>query len=91
VISVPYLKFGPNIFGVNKKTTTQTAPILAYQPALRPALPCVYGPVEFRDFRAQLIQIDTFLHEGGIESAFITAVATEHATALARASAKAGA
>lgn len=89
--TVPCLKFGPYIFGVNKKTTAQTAPILAYQPALRPALPCVYGPVEFREFRDQLIQIDRFLNEGGIESAFIQAAATEHATALVGASAKAGA
>ena len=67
---------------MTKKTTAQTALILAYQAALRPALPCVYGPVEFREFRDQLIQIDAFLNEGGIESAFIPAAATEHATGL---------
>ena len=49
----------------------------------------MYGPVEFREFRDQLIQIDTFLNAGGIESAFIQVAAAEHATGLAGASAKA--
>jgi hypothetical protein len=74
---------------VNKKPAARTAPILAYQPALRPALPCVYGPVEFREFRDQLVAIDGMLHEGGIEAAFVQAAAAEHAPALAAAGAKA--
>ena len=74
---------------MNKKTTARTAPILAYQPALRPALPCVYGPVEFRVFRDQLVQIDRLLNEGGLESAFVQSAAAEHATAMAEANAKA--
>ena len=63
---------------MNRKTTDQTALILAYEAALRPALPWVYGLVEFREFRDQLIQIDAFLNEGGIESAFIQAGAAVH-------------
>jgi len=30
----------------------------AYQPALRPALPCVYGPLEYREQRALFERID---------------------------------
>ena len=86
---MPCLKFGPYNFGVNNKTTDRTAPILAYQPGLRPALPCVYGPVEFREFRDQLVTIDGMLHEGGIEAAFVRAAAAEHAPVLAQAGAKA--
>jgi IS5 family transposase len=76
---------------VNKKTTLRTSPILAYQPSLRPALPCVYGPIEFRDYRALLVAIDALLLEGGIESAFVRLAAQEHAAALVGASSKAGA
>lgn len=71
-----------------KKTNTErTAPIIAYQPALRPALPCVYGPVDFRDYRDRLVTIDRMLVEGGIEAAFIQAVVAEDAAAWADASA----
>jgi hypothetical protein len=86
---VPCLKSGPHNLGVNKKPAALTAPILAYQPALRPALPCVYGPVEFREFRDQLVTIDAMLHEGGVEAAFVKAAAVEHAATLDGARAKA--
>lgn len=86
--TVPCLKSGSYIFGVNNKTTARTIAILAYQPALRPALPCIYGPVEFRAFRDQLVQIDCFLNEGGLESAFVQSAAVEHAAALVGANAK---
>lgn len=74
---------------MNNKTTVRTAPILAYQPTLRPALPCVYGPVEFREYSALLVTIDGLLMEGGLESAFVRLAAAEHAADLAGASAKA--
>lgn len=63
--------------------------MLAYQPALRPALPCVFGPVEFREYSALLVTIDGLLLEGGLESAFVRLAAEEHAAALVGASAKA--
>lgn len=72
---------------MNKNTTPKTIPILAYQPALRPALPCVYGPVDFRDYRDRLVEIDWMLDEGGIESTFVQAAAAEHAVELEGASA----
>jgi hypothetical protein len=74
---------------VNNKTTARTAPILAYQPALRPALPCVFGPIEFREYSAVLVTIDGLLQEGGIEAAFVRLAAQEHAADLVAASAKA--
>lgn len=52
-------------------TTETNAEILAWQPELRPALPCVYGPIDFREFRDQLIAIDQLLDKGGIEERFV--------------------
>ncbi len=88
---MPCRKSGSHNFGVKKNAAAPTAPNLAYQPALRPALPCVYGPVEFREFRDQLVTIDALLAEGGLEAAFVQAAAAEHAALLSGASAKAGA
>lgn len=72
-----------------KKTHTErTAEIIAYQPALRPALPCIYGPVEFREYRARLETIDRMLVEGGVEVAFIRLALEENAAQWEAASAK---
>lgn len=68
--------------------TAPTAPIISYQPALRPALPCVYGPVDFHDYCDRLVTIDRMLVEGGVEAAFIQAAVAEDAAAWAAASAK---
>jgi IS5 family transposase len=86
---VPCPKSGRYIFGVKKKTPIRTADILAYQPALRPALPCIFGPVEFREFRDQLVQIDAMLTHGGLDATFLTAARAAHATELTGADAKA--
>ena len=42
-----------------------------YQPALRPALPCVYGPLDYREQRALFIRIDGILSVSGLEQDFI--------------------
>jgi hypothetical protein len=76
------------VVGVNKPTQSRTVPTIVYQPALRPALPCIYGPVEFREFRAQLVSIDQMLVEGGLEVSFIQLALAEQAAALADAGAK---
>ena len=76
------------VFGVNNKTTARTTPTIAWQPALRPALPCIYGPVEFRKFRDQLVTIDQMLVEGGVESAFIQRALAENIADWEAASAK---
>ena len=67
--------------------TAQTAPSIIYQPALRPALPCVYGPVDFHDYCARLVTIDRMLVEGGVEAAFIQAAVAEDPAAWAAATA----
>ena len=73
---------------MNQKTTPALAPILVYQPALRPVLPCVCGPVDFRDYRDRLVEIDRMLDQGGVEARFVQSAAAEHAATLAGASAK---
>ncbi len=35
--------------------------IIAYQPELRPALPTVYGPKDYWEFRETLIEMDHLL------------------------------
>ena len=42
-----------------------------YQPALRPALPCVYGPLDYREQRALFERIDLILTISGLEQDFI--------------------
>ncbi len=50
---------------------------MIYQPSLRPALPCVYGPVDFQVYRERLVTIDRMLVEGGVEAAFVQAAVAE--------------
>ena len=49
----------------------RTVDTIAYQPALRPALPCVYGPLEYREQRGQFERIDAMLRDSGLEEEFI--------------------
>lgn len=65
---------------MNKKTETNET-VFSWQPELRPELPCVYGPVDYRVFREQLEQIDRLLDEGGIEADFVRASLAERAGA----------
>jgi len=60
-----------------------------YQPALRPALPCVYGPLDYREQRTLFHRIDSILSASGLEEEFITLTLTErgidtHGTTAAR-------
>lgn len=48
-----------------------------YQPALRPALPCVYGPLDYREQRTLFQRIDSILSASGLEEEFITLTLTE--------------
>jgi hypothetical protein len=50
------------MFWLRKKVNTIT-----YQPALRPALPCVYGPIDYREQRALFQHIDAILSASGLE------------------------
>lgn len=42
-----------------------------FQPDLRPALPCVFGAKDYRDFRDTLVEMDRILAESGLEDAFV--------------------
>jgi hypothetical protein len=46
---------------------------IAYQPELSPALPVVYGNVDYQAFRALLIRIDELLERSGVEAEFLRA------------------
>jgi len=45
--------------------------IITYQPALRPALPCVYGSLDYREQRALFERVDLILSTSGLEQDFI--------------------
>lgn len=49
-----------------------------YQPALRPALPCVYGPLDYREQRALFERIDLILTSSGLEQDFINLALAQH-------------
>lgn len=41
--------------------------IITFQPEFRPALPCVFGAKDYREFRAALIGMDRILSQSGVE------------------------
>ena len=42
-----------------------------FQPDLRPALPCVFGAKDYREYRDTLVEMDRILAESGLEDAFV--------------------
>ena len=60
-------------FFLTYMTAAHPSPPVSYQCPLRPALPCIYGPLEFRQERDLYQRIDRLLHSTGIEQACITA------------------
>lgn len=44
---------------------------IPFQPSLRPALPCVYGAKDYKEFRETLIAMDRILVESGLEDRFV--------------------
>jgi hypothetical protein len=61
---------------------------IAFQPALRPALPTVYGPLDYRTQRALFERMDAILSASGLEGDFITAACIDQNIDLAKLSAK---
>lgn len=59
-----------------------------YQPSLRPDLPHVFGPKEYREERALFIRIDEILSSSGLEGEFITLAMEHHGLDPTKASAK---
>jgi hypothetical protein len=55
--------------------------MIHHQPEFRLALPTVYGPKDYRDFRAVLEHIDHFLVSTGIEAGFVSNHLAKHAEA----------
>ena len=53
-------------------TANTTSPV-AYQFPLRPALPCIYGPLEYREERDLYERIDGILNTSGIEREYVSA------------------
>jgi hypothetical protein len=47
-----------------------------FQPSLRPALPCIYGPLDYREQRALFERIDGILAVSGLEQEFINLALT---------------
>jgi hypothetical protein len=66
----------------------RTVAILTYQPALRPALPCVYGPLDYREQRAMFERIDLILSTSGLEQEFINLALADRKIDTEAASAK---
>lgn len=62
--------------------------IITYQPALRPALPNVYGPLEYREERALYERIDHILTVSGLEQEFISLALGDQEVDLATTSPK---
>lgn len=44
---------------------------IPFQPDLRPALPCVYGAKDYREYRETLLSMDRILVESGVENRFV--------------------
>ena len=59
-----------------------------YQPSLRPALPCVYGPLEYREQRALFERIDGILSASGLKQDFIDLALTDRKIDTAATSAR---
>lgn len=63
-------------------------PSFTYQPFLRPDLPQVFGPKEYREERALFVRIDEILIASGLEEEFITLAMERHGLDPATSSAK---
>ena len=62
--------------------------IVTYQPALRPALPCIFGPLDYREQCTLFERIDVILSVSGLEQDFINLALTDQKIATAATSAK---
>jgi hypothetical protein len=62
---------------LSQQTNARTVITFTYQPALRPALPCVYGPQDYREQRALFQRIDSILSASGPEQEFIALTLAE--------------
>ena len=59
------------IFLVTQTKKEKHMSIITFHPEFRPALPCVFGSKDYREFRATLIEMDRILTVTGLEDHFI--------------------
>jgi hypothetical protein len=63
------------VYNLGMKTIAPAIPSrrleLSWEPELRLPLPCVYGPLDYKELRAQFEQIDRLLSAGGVEARFV--------------------
>lgn len=69
--------------------TTKSSSPVAYQLPFRPALPCIYGPLEYREERELFERIDGILRTAGIEGEYVSAAFAESDSDWSRATADA--
>ncbi len=62
--------------------------IIAFQPALRPALPTVYGPLDYRQQRALFERMDSILGASGLDQEFLAAAIADQGIVVGKRSAK---
>ena len=62
---------------LSQQTNARTVITFTDQPALRPALPCVYGPQDYREQRSLFQRIDAILSASGHEQEFIALTLVE--------------
>ena len=72
----PRPKFASYTWMMHKSTKTNH-PYIAWQPELRPDIPTVYGPLDYRVFKAQLEEIDRLLLAGP-EDDFVAEVLAQY-------------
>ena len=73
---------------LSHQTKFRTVTTFTYQPALRPALPCTYGPLDYRELRALFIRIDGILSASGLERDFLNLALADRKIDTAATSAK---
>ena len=56
---------------LSQRIQPRTVQTITYQPALRPALPCIYGPLKYREQRDLYQRIEGILRTSGLEQEFI--------------------
>jgi hypothetical protein len=71
-----------------QQTQPRTVNIVTYHPVLRPALPNVYGPQEYREARALYERMDCILRVSGLEQEFINLALSDQQIDLATTSPK---
>lgn len=62
--------------------------IITFQPALRPALPTIYGPLDYREQRALIERMDGILAASGLDGEFLAAAIADQRRDLSKHSAK---